>query len=200
MRSICTLSLLAAFLIGSPVFAAETQSAPSSATQPAAMSSSTKFEASVVSVNLKKRLVTLRSADGETLELLAGEEARNLEQLRAGDLVAAEYTEAIAMQLKKVKAEAHTTAGAMVGRTPKGKKPGALFEREVSFVADIIAVNAATKIVTVKGAGGRIVDITVNDPAKLAAAKVGDQVEGVFVQALSITVKAEAAKKAPAKK
>ncbi|PLK47937.1 hypothetical protein [Uliginosibacterium sp. TH139] len=192
MRALCTISLLTVALFATPILAAE----PTAASVPGGgMAVSAKFEATVVTVNLKSRKVTLRSKDGETFDLVAGAEARNLDNLRAGDQVSAEYFEAIAMQLKKVKGEAHTTAGAMVGRTPKGKKPGALFEREVQFVADVIAVDSVKKLVTVKGAAGRIVELKVEDPAKLAEVKVGDQVEGVFSQALAITVTAQAAPK-----
>ncbi|MEC5384854.1 hypothetical protein VVD49_03925 [Uliginosibacterium sp. H3] len=202
MRSICTLSLLAACLLASPAFAADAQSAPVAAVPSGRLiANGAEFEATVVAVNLKTRLVTLRSKDNETFQLTAGEEARNLDQLKPHDIVKAKYAEAIAMQLKKVKGEAHTTVDTMVGRTPKGKKPGGLFEREVSFVADVTAVDTAAKVVTINGAGGRVVDLTVTDPANLAAVKVGDQVEGVFAQSLEITVtgKKEAAKAKPKK-
>jgi Cu/Ag efflux protein CusF len=200
MRSICTLSLLAASLLATPVFAADAQSAPAAAAPGALVAGTATFEATVVSVDVKKRVVKLKTKDGETIELAAGEEARNLDQLKAGDIVNGKYVEAIAMQLKKVKGEAHTTVDTMVGRTPKGKKPGGLFQREVSFVADVTAVNAAAKTVTVKGAGGRVVDITVTDPANLAAVKVGDQVEGVFAQSLEIVVTGKAPAKSSSKK
>ena len=200
MRSICTLSLLAASLLATPVFAADAQSAPAASAPGALVAGTATFEATVVSVDVKKRVVKLKTKDGETIELAAGEEARNLDQLKAGDIVNGKYVEAIAMQLKKVKGEAHTTVDTMVGRTPKGKKPGGLFQREVSFVADVTAVNAAAKTVTVKGAGGRVVDITVTDPANLAAVKVGDQVEGVFAQSLEIVVTGKAPAKSSSKK
>lgn len=193
MRALCTLSLLTASLLATPVFAAEPAAAASA--PGAGIAAAVKVDATVVTVNLKARKVTLRTKDGETFDLVAGEEARNLDQLRAGDQVSAEYFEAVALQLKKVKGEAHTTVGAMAARTPKGKKPGALFEREVQFVADVIAVDTVKKIVTVKGAGGRVVELNVQDPAKLAEVKVGDQVEGVFSQALAITVTTPAKKK-----
>jgi Cu/Ag efflux protein CusF len=198
MRSLCTLSLLAACLLASPVFAADAQSAP--AALPGAMAAAgASFEATVVAVNRKTRLVTMRTKDNETIQVTAGEEVRNLDQLQPHDILTGKYVEAIALQLKKTKSEAHTTVDTMVGRTPKGKKPGALFQREVSFVADVIAVDATAKTVTVKGAAGRVVDISVKDPAKLAAVKVGDQVEGVFAQSFEIAVKEKAPAKAPAK-
>ena len=199
MRSVFTLSLAAALLLSTPAFATETQSEPAAVTPSGVAGGAARFEATVVSVDQKTRVITLRSKAGETFQLTAGTEARNLDQLHKDDRVVAKYAEALALQLKKVKGKAHTTVGAMVGRSPKGKKPGALFEREVSFVADVTAVDAAAKLVTVKGAGGRIVDIKVNDPAKLSEIKVGDQVEGVFLQSLAI-VTSEPAKTAETKK
>jgi Cu/Ag efflux protein CusF len=204
MRSICTLSLLAASLLALPAYAADAQSAPKAASAPAAapaasapaamIAGSIDFEATIVSVDAKTRVVTIRTKQNETIQVTAGEEVHNFDQLHPGDIISGKYAEAVALQLNKVKGEAHTTVDTAVGRAPKGKKPGGTFERQVSFIADVTAVDAATKKVSIKGAGGHVVAITVNDAAKLAEIKVGDQVQGVFAQSLDLTVTAKGSK------
>ncbi|HSD37155.1 MAG TPA: hypothetical protein VLC92_06580 [Rhodocyclaceae bacterium] len=199
MRSICTLSLLAASLLALPVHAADAPPAASASAHatsaPALVAASVEFEATIVAVDHKTRVVTLRTKQNETVQVTAGDEVHNFDQLHPGDIISGKYAEAVALQLNKVKGEAHTTVDTTVGHAPKGKRPGGTFERQVSFVADVTAVDAAAKKVSLKGAGGHVVDVAVNDPAKLAEVKVGDQVKGVVTQSLDITVTSKAAAK-----
>ncbi len=60
--------------------------------------------------------------------------------------------------------------------------------KETHFVADIIAIDAKKGIVTIKGAKGRIFDLKVKDKKNLAGVVVGDQVEGIYEQVLSLLV------------
>jgi Cu/Ag efflux protein CusF len=60
--------------------------------------------------------------------------------------------------------------------------------KETHFIADVINVDAKKGVVTIKGAKGRIVDLKVKDKAVLKEIKVGDQVEGIYDQVLSLVV------------
>ena len=65
---------------------------------------------------------------------------------------------------------------------------------QVTVIADVVAVDAKTHQVTLKGPN-RTVDLYVEDPAQLKLIKVGDQVEAVYTQAVAVTVEPVAAKK-----
>lgn len=194
MRALRTLSLLASLVLSVPGFAAPAP-APAAGNNPTTITrKEIRFDATVVSVNLKRRTVTLRNQEGKTIQVVAGDEARNLETLHAGDAVVAKYSQAVAMQLKKVQDEPYSTIERAVLRPPQGVKPQAFFAREISFVADVIGVDPFNNTVTLEGAAGHVFDITVNNPAEIAGVKTGDQLEGKLLQSLDILVTAEVPK------
>jgi hypothetical protein len=57
----------------------------------------------------------------------------------------------------------------------------------VTVVADVVAIDAATKTVTLKGPH-RTVDLTVDDPEQFKRVNVGDQVRATYTEALAIEV------------
>ena len=67
----------------------------------------------------------------------------------------------------------------------------------VSVLADVVAVDMKTSVVTLRGPKGNMVELNVADPGQLKLIKKGDQVEAVYAEAVAITVE-PAAK--PAKK
>jgi hypothetical protein len=82
-------------------------------------------------------------------------------------------------------------------RAPAGARPGAAGARQVTVLANVVAVNKKTKTITLKGPKGNQVDLVVEDPKQLALVKKGDQVEAVYTEAVAISV--EAAPKSAAK-
>ena len=60
--------------------------------------------------------------------------------------------------------------------------------RQMTVVADVVNVNSKSKIVTLKGPKGNMVDLKVEDPAQLANIRKGDQVEAVYTEAVAISV------------
>ncbi|WP_213302660.1 hypothetical protein [Paraburkholderia sacchari] len=146
--------------------------------------------AEVLNVDPATRVVRLKRSDGKTFEIQVGEEARNFDQLRIGDKVTATYHEALSLSLKKggggaasVDAPAPT-----MERAASGAKPGGSVARQVTVVANVVAVHPKSKTVTLKGPEGNTVDVMVEDPAQLANIKKGDQVEAVYTEALAISV------------
>ncbi len=70
--------------------------------------------------------------------------------------------------------------------------------REVTIIADVIAVDSKKQTVTLRGPS-RVVDLKVRDPNQLKLVKVGDQVEATYTEAMAIAVE-PAPKPAPATK
>jgi Cu/Ag efflux protein CusF len=155
-----------------------------------------KVTAVVLSVDPATRTVRLKRADGETFEVQVGEEARNFDQIKIGDKVTATYREALTLSLKKGGGGTPSVEESppTMERAASGAKPGGTIGRQVRITADVVAVNAKTKTVTVKGPEGDTVDLMVEDPAELANIKKGDQVEAVYSEALAISVQSAHAK------
>ena len=69
--------------------------------------------------------------------------------------------------------------------------------RQVTVIADVVAVNAKTQTLTLRGPK-RTVDLRLRDPKQVKLVKVGDQVEATYTEALAVSV--EPAPKPAAKK
>lgn len=153
-----------------------------------AMASSARVTAKVIAIDKNTRTVTLKGPQGRVVDVIAGEEVRNFERIRVGDMVVAQYLQALTLELKKgsgirQRAERETSA-----RATPGDKPAAAAARQTTIVADVVDVDPAKKIVTLRGPKGRIVDLEVQDPEQFKLVKKGDQVEAVYTEALALSV------------
>ena len=147
-----------------------------------------KMSAKVTAIDHAKRVVTLQDAKGNETALKVGEEARNLGQVKVGDIVNAEYRLAAVVSLKKGAGVRTATEATSSSRSKLGDKPGGTITQEGTIVADVIGIDAAKGTVSVKGPGGRVVHGKVADKALLNDVKVGDQVELDYVSSLAIQV------------
>lgn len=155
-----------------------------------AAAATVKVVADVLAVDAATRELTLKTARGEEVVLVAGEEVRNFPQIKVGDHVAVQYVESIVAELKKGTAGIRERVeGADAVKAPEGAKPGVLGARQVSVVADVVAVDSKRQDITLKGAK-RTVTLNVKDKAVFANIKVGDQVAATYTQAVAVAVEA----------
>src|SRR6185503_4389717 len=117
----------------------------------AAAAQTVKATATVESVDKATRTVTLKLANGTTRSIVAGDEVKNFDQIKAGDKVTVQYAEALTLELKKDgKAVVGRTESSGMTRAAAGEKPGGVAMREVTAVADVVNVDPAKKLVQVK--------------------------------------------------
>lgn len=192
-RFIAPIAFVACTTIASSASAQTTDTVVGRGPGVAGAAQTTKVTATITKIDAATREVTLKGPKGNEMTVQAGPEVKNFAQMKVGDTVNAEYVEALTLELKK-------GGKAVVGRTEKagaaaakpGEKPAALAGRQLTIVADVIAVDPATQMVTLKGPQ-RTVDLKVADPEQFKLIKVGDQVEANYTEALAIAV--EPAKK-----
>jgi len=197
MKGITILTALASALVGAVPFAAQAQSAPTTqagvATAPGAVAgaATTQVTAKVIAVDPANRTVTLQSASGKTRTIEVGDQVRNFDQIKVGDTVHAKYTQAVALEVKKgvVAVSAATEEGAITPPPAAGQKPGGTVARKVTATAEVVAVNSAKQMVTLRGPEGNEVDVEAQDPNQLKNIKKGDHVQVTYVEALAIAVK-----------
>jgi hypothetical protein len=202
MKLIRTITALL-MVMGLLPLAAQSQAAPTTqtavATSPgkAAAAATTEVTAKVVAVDAAQRTVTLQSASGKERTIEVGEQVRNFSQIKVGDTVQAKYTEALALELKKgtMSMSAPTEEQAITPAPPAGAKPGGTVARKVTAMTEVIAVDSAKQMVTLRGPRGNEVDVDVQDPEQLKNIKKGDHVQVTYVEALAISVKATPATK-----
>ena len=150
-----------------------------------------KTSATIVQLDAATRSITLKRQDGKVVTTTMGEEVRNFEQLKVGDKVTAEYAQALALELRKGGGGTPAITGEdALKRSDAGQKPGGKAVRPVAVLADVINVDAKKKTVSLKGPGGNIVDLLVEDPEQLKNIKKGDQVQALYTESLAIKVEA----------
>jgi Cu/Ag efflux protein CusF len=187
-RKILVIAVLAAMAHtawAQPETSVEVTKAPGKAT----IRGTTKATASVQEIDAATRTVLLKGRNGKTFEVVVAGDARNFDQLKVGDVVTVVYREALTLSLKKEPGGTPSVEERpSMERAPAGGKPGGTLGREVTIVADVVAVDARHRTVTLKGPKGNLVDLKVEDPEELANIKKGDQVKAVYTEALAISV------------
>jgi hypothetical protein len=186
---------ISAILIGTAPLAARAQTAGAGITTgpgKVGASQTVKLTATVVSIDLGSRDLVLIDSSGKMHQVNVSDQARNLDQVKVGDKVTAEYTEAISLELKKRgtgtgDAGPPTVQQAMV-RSPKGEKPGGVVGRKVTAIAKVVAIDTKKQIVTLRGPLGNDYEVEVLDPAQIKGVTKGDEVEVVYTEALAISV------------
>ena len=152
----------------------------------------------VDSIDKTSRVVVLKDDQGEKMAVTASDAVKNLDQIKVGDQVIASYTQTLVMALKKgggdlrVRIDSSDTATAK-----KGDQPAAYTERDVTVIADVQAVDRKTQTITLRGAK-KTVQLKIKDPEQLKLINKGDQIEGVYSEAVAVSVvpASAAAKKA----
>ena len=151
--------------------------------------------ATITAIDAKTRVVTLKGPQGKEFEVEAGPEVKNFAQLKVGDQVDVQYKEALLLQLKKgggAPVAMSAQGGAVTAK--KGAAPGAAVGRQVSVVGDVIDLDPATRMVTVRGPQ-RTVAFDVEDPEQFKLISKGDQIEATYTEALAVSVAPTAKKK-----
>lgn len=162
--------------------------APAARPQGEAVIATATVTATVIKVDQQTREVTLKAEDGEEFSFVAGEEVKNLGQMKPGDVVTATYAEALAYEVKKggeMVAPATVVGG---GSAEPGAKPAAGIARQTTATVKITAIDPAVPSVTFTGPRGNSRTIKVMRPEKLQGVSVGDTVELTFTEALAIKV------------
>jgi hypothetical protein len=171
-------------------FAQTSTAAVTTAPGKGSVSETVKMTATVVLIDMGSRDLVLIDSQGKMHKVNVSDQVENLDQVKVGDQVTAEYTEAISMQLmKRGTADVPpASAEAAIIHSPKGMKPSGAVGRQVTAFATVVAINPQKKFVTLHGPLGDEYDIRVPEPALLKPVKKGDEVEVVYTEALAISV------------
>jgi hypothetical protein len=151
------------------------------------------ISARVEAIDQAQRQLTLKGPKGNAQTMTAGPDVRNFDQIKVGDMVMVRYVESLTLTLKKdgkeMRSNVEKTDSA---RAKPGEKPAGIVGSQVEITADVIAVNAKTQTLTLKGPN-RTVELKVPDRKQFKLVKVGDQINAVYTEALALSV--EPAKK-----
>ncbi|MEN9783370.1 MAG: hypothetical protein RJA24_713 [Pseudomonadota bacterium] len=174
-------------LLATALPAAAAEKAPQKAT----VSETVKMTATVKAVDYDNRLITLQGPEGKAMTVEASPEVKRLKEIKAGDMVVINYTQAIAAELKKAGSASGVAVKEDVKRSKASEKPGVSGQREVKATVTIDAVDLKNNIVTFTGPQGNVNIVAVKRPQMrefLKTLKVGDKVDVTFTEAVAVSV------------
>jgi hypothetical protein len=93
------LTTILAATLALPAAALGEQASKASADQPLTRAKSVEARATVTAIDASTRMVTLKTEDGQTVDVECGPEVKNFDKIKVGDTVKATYTESIAFQV-----------------------------------------------------------------------------------------------------
>jgi hypothetical protein len=185
---VALLTVLVVAGLTSLAMAQQTGSAPQGAKPGALVVETVTWSGKVTAVDYTKRTVTLQGAGGKSVTLNA-KNARNLDQVKVGDTVKAEYIEELAIFVRKADAPPSATETQAIELAPKGQKPAGLMADTVQLTANVEAVDYQKRTIGLKGPLGRTQTYKLSDAVQnLQQIKKGDQVVLRFMEALALTV------------
>ena len=138
-------------------------------------SRSTTIQAVVEAIDHESRLVTLRRGDGSTITFTPSPDVRNLDQVKVGDILHAEYTQSVSIQVataEGVGPGAGEIAG--VARTEEGEMPGMVAVDTKMIVATVEAIDLEMNTYKLKFPDGSINEYVAMNPENLKMGAVGD--------------------------
>ncbi len=146
----------------------------------------------VTAVDPATRTITLQGANGNTVEVVAGPDVRNFQQIKPGDTLTLDYYESVAIDVRRAGSgvpEVVTETAAT--RSAKGARPGGAIGRQTTITAEIWHINKSANLVTLRGPEGGRRTIQVRDPAlqaRLQQLKEGDLVDFTITQAVAAAI------------
>lgn len=151
------------------------------------------FTAKVVSVDVANHVVVLAGEDGNNVSVQVPEEARDLANLKAGDVVDTTVTHSVAVAFDtKVDTSAPTASSTQgeMNATKNDPQPGGEAFRQVNVQLKIKHIDLKKNEITFVGPKGQEKTITVENPkiqAKLKDLKVNQSVRVTYTDSIKIT-------------
>ena len=191
---IVSIGLAIAVAVAGPVTAQTGAVMAGSAPGKAGVAQTVKLTATITAIDKATRDVTLKGPQGNEMTVTVGPDVKNFANMRVGDQVDAQYVEAVTLELKKGGGQtvARTEQAGVKGAKP-GEQPAGMAGRQVTIIADVIAVDPTKQSVTLRGPQ-RTISLTVADPEQFKRIAKGDQVEATYTQAFAIAVEPSAKK------
>jgi hypothetical protein len=143
--------------------------------------------ATVEKLDLKKRMVTIRGPEGNVMTFRAGKEVINLPQVHVGDKVVLDYIQSLAVRMAK-SGEVRAEKSEIIDAAPLGSKPEVVDTTETTVTATILALDKVNNTATLKGPGGDVVVVKVQDPSNFKKVKVGETIVITYTEAVAISI------------
>ena len=145
--------------------------------------------ATVEGIDTAKRQLTLKGPKGNLVVVDVSEQVKRFDEIKVGDIVSAQYTEALVFQVKKAGESAPLgTVEKGGGTRTEGEKPGAVVSNQVTATVAVEAVDPSVPSITVRNAENNVLSYRVKDAKNLEGVKPGDKIVVTYIEALAVQV------------
>jgi hypothetical protein len=197
-RSVLLAAVVIAFSIGGTAQAGEecATAGASADEKPSVMKESViTATATVQAIDMNTRIVTLKDEEGKTFDIIVGPRAKNLSQVKVGDLVVVTYYESVAVDVYKPGEAPSEMGQANVLSTAKpGEQPGGIAASQTTVTATVQSIDKINQTAVLEDPDGKTVTVKVKNPKNLENVDVGDQVVTTYTRAYAISVEKPAKK------
>lgn len=170
------------FIVDVPVDESSTVSLPGRV-----VTSTARREAIVESVNKETREIKVVDANGKIHKFVAGDMVANFDQIEPRDRIVTEYLESVAVFVVPKGTPSMGDMG-LVELAPLGDKPGVAMADTYMVAATVDAIDADTRLVTLRGEDGFQTEFRVADDIELEDLEVGDEVRMRVTEAVALSV------------
>ena len=105
----------------------------------------------VEAIDHERRTITIKTPDGKAVTLRASKKVRNFQEIKKGDVVSAEYLEAVAVIVRKPDGKSNAGYLKDVTVAPHGRESAALPVDMVESLGTVEAIDYGLRTVTFKG-------------------------------------------------
>jgi translation initiation factor IF-1 len=105
----------------------------------------------VEAIDHERRTITIKTPDGKAVTLRASKKVRNFQEIKKGDVVSAEYLEAVAVIVRKPDGKSNPGYLKEVTVAPPGRESAALPVNMVESLGTAEAIDYGLRTVTFKG-------------------------------------------------
>lgn len=110
--------------------------------------------ATVVNVDSAKRIITLKNEEGNTQSYVLGDNVKNFDQIKVGDIVKSSVIESVAVFVRKSGELPDASVTKTVSVAPKGEKPGVVMTDTFEMAARVSAIDLNKGTITIDSADG----------------------------------------------
>jgi hypothetical protein len=155
----------------------------------AAATRTQKMTATVQSLDVAARKLTLRGPDGKTETMTVPPEVKRLDEIAVGDVIAVEVQQDLVLRYQAPGTEFVPPQAAITGgRAPAGVAPGGAAAAAIQSTVTVTAIDTKSRIVTFQDPDGAQYQVKAGPKLQLEKLKVGDRLLATYVAAVAITV------------
>lgn len=151
----------------------------------------TQVTATVEAVDQEKRIITVKGPEGNIFDITAGDQVKNLAQVKVGDTLEVTYYESVAVKVFKAgempQGNSATVAAERLAKP--GEKPSGIVGAQATITAVVESISPKKTTVTLKMSDGKYKVVKIQDKKNLDNVKVGDEVQITVTEALAVAVK-----------